>query len=162
MKCFIFAEPPENFKASIEVSSCYCEFEDQILLVKRHPNKSQGNTWGVPAGKLEKGENPLAAVIREVHEEVGLNVDTPNLRSIGCLYARLPHVDYIYHMFCHKFSEKPLINLALDEHLESRWVSIEEARQLPLIAGGHEALDYYLKGIDSSLTGTDSSQAFHK
>lgn len=144
MKCLIFENPPEDFKPSIEVSSCHCEFEDQILLVKRHPNSSQGNTWGLPAGKLEKGESPRAAVIREVYEEVGLNVDTTHLRSLGCLYARLPHVDFIYHMFCQRFSERPLINLALDEHLEFRWVSIEEARQLPLIAGGHEALDYYL------------------
>jgi len=63
--------PLKNFHPSIEVAGCYCEYEDKILLLKRTPHKHQGDTWGIPGGKLDEGETPQIAVIREVFEEVG-------------------------------------------------------------------------------------------
>ena len=66
----IFLAPPSDFSPCMEASGVYCECKDKILLVKRQGHKSQANRWGVPAGKLEKNENPLAAAIREFKEEV--------------------------------------------------------------------------------------------
>lgn len=143
IKYSVFAEPPDDFNPTVEVASCYIEWTDKILLLKRHPQKPQGNTWGVPGGKMEKNENPKMAVIREIQEEVGINIDDNDLQKIGRLYCRLPHVDYVYHMFRKKLKALPDINLELEEHLEMRWVTIEEALKLPLIAGGTEALNYF-------------------
>jgi 8-oxo-dGTP diphosphatase len=42
------------------------------LLLLRHPQKPQGNTWGAPGGKIETGENPKEAVIREIREEIAV------------------------------------------------------------------------------------------
>lgn len=144
MKCLIFTEPPKDFLPTLEVAGCYCEHENHLLFLKRHPLRPQGNTWGVPGGKLEIGETPRAAVIREIFEEVGLDIDDDGLVSVGFLYARLPHVDYIYHMFRKQFLAMPNINLALEEHLEAKWLTIPEVLQLPLIAGGSHALNYYI------------------
>lgn len=138
-----FLIPPEDFSSSLEVASCYCKVKERILLLKRHPMKSQGGTWGVPAGKLEKGEQARAAVIREVWEEVGLRIDDEYLQDVGELYIRLPQMDYVFHLFHYSYTERPSIDLGLEEHEEARWVTIEEARRLPLIAGGKEALHFY-------------------
>ncbi len=143
MEYLTFTEPPEGFKPTVEVASCYCEYKNKILLLKRHPSRPQGGTWGVPAGKLEKGESPREAVIREIYEEVGFAIDDDSLKEIGCLYIRLPHVDYVYHMFRKTFATEPEIDLGLDEHLEASWVTVSEALRMPLIAGGHEALSHY-------------------
>ncbi len=143
LKCLVFLQPPDDFHSNVEVAGCFCEWEDKILLLKRHPDKPQGNTWGVPAGKLEKNETPRMAVIREVQEEVGLDIEDDSLEFLGVLYCRLPHVDYGYHMYRKRFEEFPDVNLDFESHLEMNWVTLEEALKMPLIAGGVEAINFY-------------------
>lgn len=143
MKYSIYVQPPTDFQPTVEVAACYCEWENKLLLVKRHPNKPQGNTWGVPAGKMEIGESPIDTIKREVFEEVGLILNSNTLLSIGKLYCRLPHIDYIYHMFSDRFESFPQVTLCSQELLESKWVTFSEAKTLPLIAGGLEALNFY-------------------
>lgn len=46
--------------------------EGKLLLVKENHFPDKGK-WNIPAGKLDYGENPLEGVIREVHEETGLD-----------------------------------------------------------------------------------------
>lgn len=54
-------------------------YNKSILLV--HPTNAswQKNTLGIPKGKIEPGEDPLDAAIREVKEEVGIYVNPRNL-----------------------------------------------------------------------------------
>lgn len=146
MKPFsIHLTPPENFHATVEVAGCFLDWNDRILYLHRHPEKPQGNTWGVPAGKMEKGENPRQAVIREIKEEIGVVLDDHLLKNHGSLYCRLGHLDYIFHVFSHRYETQPTLHLAIDEHLESAWVTPAEALELPLIVGGAFALNFYLE-----------------
>jgi 8-oxo-dGTP diphosphatase len=135
--------PPADFHPTLEVAGCYCEFEDKILFLKRSPHKKYGTSWGIPGGKLEAGETPVNAVIREVFEEVGFTVQASDLTDVGTLYIRHPDVDYIFHRFRTRFTTIPLMDLSLEEHIEARWVTFEEAMELPLISGGKEALVSY-------------------
>ena len=139
----VFSELPEGFDIRMQAAGCYCEHEGKILLLKRHPNKYQGNTWGVPGGKFEEGEDARQAVVREVYEEVGLSVESEDLIHIGTFYIKDAQVEYVFHTFRKSFIKKPLIILALEEHLEAKWVTIEEAFKLPLIRAGREALVHY-------------------
>jgi 8-oxo-dGTP pyrophosphatase MutT (NUDIX family) len=143
MKYLATPQRPEVFYSQLEVSSCFCEYDGKVLFVKRHPEKSQGDTWGLPAGKMEIGETPRHTAIREVYEEVGLDIDGDDLESIGALYCRQSGIDYIFHMFRKQFTSLPEVTIPLDELVEFRWLTIPEALELPLIAGGHEALHYY-------------------
>jgi mutator protein MutT len=143
----IYETPPSDFSQETQGAGCYCEWEEKLLFLKRHPNKPQGNTWGIPGGKLEKGESPRDAVIREVQEEIGLAIDTPELLEVGKLFIRLTHIEYVFHIFRFRFEEKPLLNVALDEHVEEKWLQFDQALQLPLILGGIEALKFYDKRI---------------
>jgi 8-oxo-dGTP pyrophosphatase MutT (NUDIX family) len=138
-----FLKPPEDFAPIAEAAGCYCEYEDKLLFLKRHPDKSQGNTWGIPGGKLEKGESARDAVIREIWEEVGLDISGEDLQEVGKLYMRLSHCDYVFHMFRKRFTFCPSLILALEEHHEAQWVTFEEALKLPLITGGRDALSFY-------------------
>ncbi len=156
MKYSVSTEPPEGFNPTVEVAGCYCEWTDRILFLKRHPEKVQGGMWGVPAGKMEKNETPQVTVIREVHEEVGLNINDGTLKVVGQLYCCLPHVHYVYHMFRKRFTLLPEVTLELKEHLEMRWVTLEEAFTLPLIVGGADALNYYKKQYQPSYTAPTS------
>lgn len=137
--------PPENFNPTVEGAGCYCEHEDKILMVRRHPQKFQGDTWGIPGGKLDPGETARQAVIRECWEEVGLEVDDRALIHLETVYMRFHSHDAIFHMFYHRFFDVPVITLSLSEHTEARWVTIPESLELNLIAGGRESIDLYLK-----------------
>lgn len=145
LKHAVYKEPPEGFISSVEVSGCFCYCEDKLLILLRHPQKPAGNTWGIPGGKIEVSETPKMAVIREIHEEVGLNIEEA-LEKIGSIYCKLPHMGYIYHMFKKCFDSIPEVNLSLDEHIDYKWVTYEEALELPLIPAGAEALHFFKKG----------------
>jgi 8-oxo-dGTP diphosphatase len=143
----IFFEPPAGFQPKITVAGCYCEFEDKILLLKRTPHKHQGDTWGIPGGKLDEGETPRTAAVREVFEEVALSFQEGDLEEIGEMYIRGSLNDYIFYRFRVRLLELPVLNVNLEEHVEARWLTIEDALKLPLIYGGREALLNYQKFI---------------
>lgn len=46
--------------------------DKQVLLLKRPDDVHQGGLWSFPGGKVDEGETPLDAVVREFREETGL------------------------------------------------------------------------------------------
>lgn len=154
--CLTFPYPPPDFNPTLEVAACYCECQDHLLILKRHHQKSQGGTWGVPAGKLEAGETAEQALIRELLEELELSLKGKQLRYLGKLYIRHPRFDFIYHLFYTCFNDYPLLVLNLKEHTEYLWLSYHDVLAMPLMEGERETLSYYKqwketnKSIDSS------------
>ena len=47
--------------------------DGRVLLAQRPAGKSMAGLWEFPGGKVEAGETPEAALIRELHEELGIN-----------------------------------------------------------------------------------------
>lgn len=46
--------------------------EGRVLLAQRPEGKSMAGLWEFPGGKVEEGETPEVALIRELHEELGI------------------------------------------------------------------------------------------
>jgi len=46
--------------------------DGRVLLAERPEGKSMAGMWEFPGGKVEPGETPEAALIRELHEELGI------------------------------------------------------------------------------------------
>lgn len=61
----VYLEPRPQFNPKVEIAAIYIEYNDQILILHRQNNKSEGNKWGIPGGKVAKNETPLQAIIRE-------------------------------------------------------------------------------------------------
>jgi 8-oxo-dGTP diphosphatase len=49
------------------------DVEGRVLLAQRPEGKSMAGLWEFPGGKVEPGETPEAALIRELQEELGIN-----------------------------------------------------------------------------------------
>ena len=48
--------------------------EGRILMSRRRPDQAMPNLWEFPGGKVEPGEHPEAALVREVREELGCEI----------------------------------------------------------------------------------------
>ncbi len=129
----MYRQVPDAFNPRFEIASCYVVHGKRFLLLHRQPDKSQGNKWGVPAGKLEKGEASLQGMMRELAEETGLRADPSMLHFIDTVYVRYPAYDFTYHMFSMTTDTEPDIRINPKEHQGFAWTSRQDALRLPLI-----------------------------
>ncbi|MDJ0386602.1 bifunctional GNAT family N-acetyltransferase/(deoxy)nucleoside triphosphate pyrophosphohydrolase [Roseomonas sp. E05] len=74
------AEPPPGAKPMLLVAACaLVDSDGRVLLARRPEGKPMAGLWEFPGGKLDPGETPEAALIRELKEELGIDV------SAACL-----------------------------------------------------------------------------
>jgi 8-oxo-dGTP pyrophosphatase MutT (NUDIX family) len=73
------------FHKTVRVRVLIRNEQDEILLVKNWIGK---NEWEMPGGGVGRGEMPLHAAIREVHEETGIHLEPTDLRQIATYLGR--------------------------------------------------------------------------
>ncbi len=126
-------EVPEDFKKKFDVVSCFLEHQGKVLMLHRQDHKPQGNTWGMPAGKVHENESINEALSREIEEEIGLKISPENLQYSKKFYVKYPEYHYVYHVLVLKLEEIPELKLNLEENKEFQWIKPEEALKLNLI-----------------------------
>jgi len=110
----------------IVASIALIDANNQILIAKRPNKKHLSGFWEFPGGKVEKGESPEYALIREVKEE--LNIDINN----KCI-APLTFSEFNYKKFhlllllyvCRRWEGEPMSM----EKNEIKWVKANTLRQ---------------------------------
>jgi len=136
----IYKTQPDNFNPKFEVVSCYIEHDGDILILHRQDHKPEGNTWGLPAGKIDADENELDAMVREVGEETGINIEPEELEYLEKLYVVYPDYQFIFHMFKIVLEEKPVIKISDCEHKAYQWLKPADILKLDLIPDFDECL----------------------
>lgn len=139
----IFETKPIDFQSVVEAAACYIEVNGKVLWLKRAGPLENG-FWGVPAGKIEKGETPLEGALRELKEETGIILEKDKLSYLGPLYIRKPDIDYVYHSFKITLGSLPRVDLSR-EHSEYKWASGDELKTMPLMAGAAKILELHKK-----------------
>ena len=69
----------------VEVAAGLIFREGRLLLTQRHPHSHLGGLWEFPGGKREPGETFEDCLRRELHEELGIQVE------VGALLESLTH-----------------------------------------------------------------------
>ena len=109
-------------------SCVLCEKDGKILLVRqfRYPYKEE--LLEIPAGKLNKGEDPMQTAIRELEEEGGVKAESVEL--MFTVYPSPGYTDekiYIYRAVGISQTQK---HLDEDEFLESVWMEKSELKRM--------------------------------
>ena len=96
----------------------------EVLICKRPQNKKQAGLWEFPGGKIEKGESPEQALIREIQEELACEI-TPIEKMTDINYS---YPDFDIHLQIIKAKLNVGTPKAL-EHEEIKWVKPSEFKR---------------------------------
>jgi 8-oxo-dGTP diphosphatase len=113
----------------------------QVLLFLRDdlPHIPYPNTWDVPGGHVEEGETAAQCIVREMKEEMGLDLEGFELFSTKEFSDRTEHTFW-------KFANLNIDAIHLQEGQRLRWFSEEEAKATTLAYGFNEIVaDFYAK-----------------
>lgn len=95
------------------------------FVTKRSDEQHQGGKWEFPGGKLEGEETPFNALVRELHEEVGISILDGEAQYV--ITYDYPEKTVNLHVFwVHLFNGEP----ESKEGLEGRWVAFNELDSL--------------------------------
>ena len=119
--------------------------DDKVLLVRHAKNKThQADTYGLPAGHVEPGEEQIDAAMRELKEETGLDALAKDLIRLPVEYrATMKKRDgrdeaMVWRVFkCAKYSG----TLQSSDETIPEWVEISRLDSLPLVLNVQNAID---------------------
>jgi 8-oxo-dGTP diphosphatase len=56
------------------VAAVFRDADERVLLTQRPPDRHMGGLWEFPGGKVDDGESPANALVRECREELGIDI----------------------------------------------------------------------------------------
>jgi len=126
-------------KKTFDVVGALIEKDGRMLLCKRMPDDRFGSMWEFPGGKVEKNEERIDALRRELIEEIGVEVEIVDL--VGTLEDEIPIMKiYVYLYNCNIMRGEP----RCIECQDIRWVTLDEAQGLELAPADKKIVKYLM------------------
>jgi 8-oxo-dGTP diphosphatase len=124
------AAPPAPPKPILLVVACaLLDPEGRILLAQRPEGKSMAGLWEFPGGKLDEGETPEAALIRELREELGIETQEACLSPLFFASHSYPKFHLLMPLYiCRKWQGRAVAR----EGQNLAWVRPEKLRDYPM------------------------------
>ena len=103
--------------------------DGRVLLAQRPEGKSMAGLWEFPGGKVEPGETPEAALIRELHEELGIDTAASCLAPLTFASHGYPDFHLLMPLFaCRKWEGLPQAR----EGQQLAWAAPARLRDYPM------------------------------
>ena len=133
----------------IVVNAWVMNSKNEFLISQRAPHKTYPYKWECTGGSILKGETSIDGAVRELNEELGVNVDKNNAVLLGTTKRYYVGCPDILDVWLFK-SDVDVNDLKLQEEevCDAKWASAEEIKQLvedgkfEINAFGDEALKY--------------------
>jgi len=112
---------------NIEVVAAIIIHEGKILCVQRGPAKYDyiSHKWEFPGGKVETGETKMGALVREIKEELLMDV------TVEVFFTTVQHTYPDFQLTMHSYLCSCESNeLTLTEHSDYKWLSKNELKEL--------------------------------
>ena len=116
---------PDNIKEEKERTESAgalikCTKTNKVLLLLRN---DKNPTWSCVAGGLEKGEDPLEALKREIKEELSISSDNIEFKKIGVEYIKEKNMDFHYY---EAFTSTEFLPKLDNENIKFLWCGKDE------------------------------------
>lgn len=102
--------------------------DGKMIAVRQFRKPLEKTIVEIPAGKLEKGENPLDCAIRELEEETGYKAH--KLEHFSSFYTSPGFADEILHLYVATDLYEGVLQPDEDEFVETLHLTLEEAKEL--------------------------------
>lgn len=130
---------PQKSFALVGQKAIVLNSENKILVLQRSEKSGAGGKWSLPGGALEHGEEPFAAIKREVDEETQLQVSEIKPYHIKSSINKEDFVVIIGYR-CKTNSDQVQLNW---EHDDFRWLTKEDALKLELTPDGKTFIEHF-------------------
>jgi 8-oxo-dGTP diphosphatase len=114
----------------IDVVAAIIKKDNLYFIAKRNRNKHLCLKWEFPGGKVDLNETKKIALMREIKEE--LNIDIKVIKKITKIKYFDKKVNIVIHYY---FCEIINGNIKLNEHEDSKWLKIENLKNIDLVEG---------------------------
>lgn len=115
--------------STLVVAAALVDAGGKILMQRRPFERHMGGLWEFPGGKLEPGESPEKALVRELNEELGIEVQMADLTPATFASATLEATHLILLLYvCRAWRGEPR---ALDASA-LLWTSLDDMSLLPM------------------------------
>jgi 8-oxo-dGTP diphosphatase len=116
-------------KTVLVVAAALVDDDGRVLIAQRPQGKQLAGLWEFPGGKVEDGETPEAALIRELHEELGITVKQACLAP----FVFASHTYETFHLLMplyliRRWEGQP----TAIEHQAIKWVKPKDMRSYPM------------------------------
>ncbi len=126
-----FASGIATMKTVLVSAVALIDVEGRVLLAQRPEGKSMAGLWEFPGGKIEPGETPEVALIRELHEELGIDTWASCLAPLTFASHSYDDFHLLMPLFaCRKWEGIPQSK----EGQALKWVRANDLRNYPMPA----------------------------
>ncbi len=122
---------PEGRMAKVVLVSAVAliDADGRVLLAERPEGRSMAGLWEFPGGKVEPGETPEAALIRELHEELGIDTWASCLAPLSFASHAYPDFHLLMPLFaCRRWQGTAIPR----EGQRLAWVRVNELKNYPM------------------------------
>lgn len=122
---------------------CYLIKDNKVVATKYKEGNKKAGYYEIPGGKIEEGETSIQTAIREMKEEVG--VDVKNLKYKGNMITEYPNRIYEFDVFVTNECEGEPQEF---EENTAEWIEINELLQKEKLLSNVMILDrFFIKGL---------------
>ena len=137
----------------IEVVAAIIRKEDKIFATQRGYGEWK-DWWEFPGGKMEVGETPEVALVREIREELSAEI---NVDEFLCT-VKYDYPQFHLTMHCYLCSLMT-DSLHLNEHEAAKWLTKDELNSVKWLPADLEVVERITAGIKTSLS---NDEALHR
>ena len=127
---------------TVKVAAAVIKDAEKILIAQRLKGEFKGK-WEFPGGKLEKNEDSVSALKREIKEEMEADI------KIDQYLCTIEHDYNSFHLsmdvyICHFLNQ----NIKLHDHMAFRWIKPDE-KNIDYVPADIKVINSYLKYLDN-------------
>jgi 8-oxo-dGTP diphosphatase len=116
-------------KVTLVVACALIDADNRVLVAQRPANKAMAGLWEFPGGKVNDGERPEDALIRELGEELGIAVREACLAPLTFASHSYPDFHLLMPLYiCRRWEG----TVSAKEHQALAWVRANKLRDYPM------------------------------